>query len=180
MNGNHLLIIGEGQYGQVAKEIAEDMRVFKSIVLLGDGNAIENCKNKTAEYDFAFVAMSDMVERLRLTNLLESCGFTIATLLSPKAYVSRTAKIGKGVMVEPFASVSSGAIIDNCCYIGANATVDCGSEIGEGSTVCCGATVVDNTYVQLKTEIKHGQTFYGDKLAKKTPEVNDYCFEDGM
>lgn len=64
--------------------------------------------------------------------------------------------------------------------VGANATIDCESEVGKGSTICCGATVVDNTYVEPQTEVKHGQICYGNKLAKKTPEGNNYCFEDGM
>ena len=176
----NLLILGVGQYGQVAKEIAEQSEMFETVALLDDLSDGVSYKNKITEYSFAFVAVADMTERLRLTGILEDCGYTVVTLISSKSYISKTAKVGKGVMIEGFAVVNSGAVINDCCYIGANATVNCGSEIGEGSTVCCGATVVDNTYVQPKTEIKHGQTCYGDKLAKKTPEVNDYCFEDGM
>ena len=176
----NLLILGVGQYGQVAKEIAEQSEMFETVALLDDLSDGVSYKNKITEYSFAFVAVADMTERLRLTGILEDCGYTVVTLISSKSYISKTAKVGKGVMIEAFAVVNSGAVINDCCYIGANATVNCGSEIGEGSTVCCGATVVDNTYVQPKTEIKHGQTCYGDKLAKKTPEVNYYCFQDGM
>lgn len=176
----NLLILGAGQYGQVAKEIAEQIEMFETVTLLDDLSDGVSCKNKITEYSFAFIAVSDMTERLRLTGILEECGYTIATLISPKSYISKTSKVEKGVMIEPFAAVNGGAVIHNCCYIGANATVDCGSEIGEGSTVFCGATVVDNTYVEPKTEVKHGQTCYGNKLAKRTPEGNNYCFEDGM
>lgn len=125
-------------------------------------------------------SVADMTERLRLTDILEECGYTIATLISPKSYINKTAKVEKGVMIEPFAAVNSGAVINDCCYIGANATIDCGSVVDKGSTICCGATVVDNTYVEPKTEVKHGQICCGNKLAKKTPEGNNYCFEDGM
>lgn len=175
-----LLIVGEGQYGQVAKEIAEQSEMFETVALLDDLSDGVSYKDKTTEYSFAFVAVADMTERLRLTGILEECGYTIATLISPKSYINKTAKVEKGVMIEPFAAVNSGAVINDCCYIGANATIDCGSEVGRGSTICCGATVVDNTYVEPKTEVKHGQICYGNKLAKKTPEGNNYCFEDGM
>jgi len=181
MNKNkNLLILGAGQYGQVAKEIAEQTEKFEKIELLENLPGSMSYKNKTTECSFAFVALSDMPERLRLTGVLEDCGYTIAALVSPKSYIGKTAKVGKGVLIEPFAAVNGGAIISDCCYIGANATIDCGSEVGRGSTICCGATVVDNTYVEPKTEVKHGQTCYGNKLAKKTPEGNNYCFEDGM
>ena len=179
MNKN-LLILGAGQYGQVAKEIAEKTGKFNTIVLLDDFSADVSYKSRVTEYSFAFVAVADMTERLKLTLILEECGYTIATLISPKSYVSKTAKVGKDVMIEPFAAVNSGAVINDCCYIGANATIDCGSEVGRGSTICCGATVVDNAYVEPKTEVKHGQICYGNKLAKKMPEGNNYCFEDGM
>ena len=181
MSGNkNLLILGERQYGQTAKEIAEETGEFENIVTLDETPNNENYKNKITEFLFAFVALSASTERLKLTRILEECGYKIATLISPKAYVSRKAKVGKGVMVEPFAVINSEAIISDCCYIRANAVIDYGRKIGEGSTICCGATVVDNTYVQPQTEVKHGQTFYGDKLAKRTPEGNNYCFEDGM
>ncbi len=179
MNKN-LLILGAGQYGQVAKEIADESEMFETIVLLYDFSADVSYKSRVTECSFAFVAVAEMTERLRLTGILEECGYTIATLISPKSYISKTAKVGKGVMVEPFAAINCGAVINVCCYIGANATIDCGSEVGRGSTICCGATVVDNTYVEPKTEVKHGQICYGNKLAKKTPEGNNYCFEDGM
>lgn len=191
MNKN-LLILGAGQYGQVAKEIAEDMGCFEKIAFLDDRFGENTDQNEliigkfsdyekfVTEYSYAFVAVADMTERLRLTDILEDCGYTIATLISPRSYISKTAKVGKGVMIESFAVVNSGAVINDCCYIGANATIDCGSEVGRGSTICCGATVVDNTYVEPKTEVKHGQICYGNKLAKKTPEGNNYCFEDGM
>lgn len=179
-SNKNLLILGERQYGQTAKEIAEEIGEFENIVILDETPNNENYKNKITEFLFAFVALPTSTERLKLTRILEECEYKIVTLISPKAYVSQKAKIGKGVMIEPFAAVNSGAVVNNCCYIGANATVDCGSEIGRGSTICCGATVVDNTYVEPQTEVKHGQTFYGDKLAKRTPEGNNYCFEDGM
>lgn len=176
----NLLIIGEGQYGQVAKELAEQSETFEMVTLLEDLSDDVNYRDKITEYSFAFVAVADTTERLRLTAVLEDCGYTIATLISPKSYISKTVKIGKGVMIEPFAAVNSGAVINDCCYIGANATIDCGSEVGRGSAICCGATVVDNTYVKPQTEVEHGQICYGNKLAKKTPEGNNYCFEDGM
>lgn len=179
MNKN-LLILGAGQYGQVAKEIAEQSEMFETVALLDDLSDGVSYKDKTTEYPIAFVAVADMTERLRLAGILEEFGYTIATLISQKSYISKTAKVGKGVMIEPFAAVNSGAVINDCCYIGANATIDCGSVVDKGSTICCGATVVDNTYVEPKTEVKHGQIFYGNKLAKKTPEGNNYCFEDGM
>ena len=176
----NLLILGAGQYGQVAKEIAEQNEMFETVTLLDDLSDGVSYKNKITEYSFAFVAVADMTERLRLTSILEECGYTIASLISLKSYISKIAKVAKGVMIEHFAAVNSGAVINDCCYIGANATIDCGSEVGKGSTICCGATVVDNTYIEPQTEVKHGQTCYGNKLAKKTPEGNNYCFEDGM
>ncbi len=99
MSGNkNLLILGERQYGQTAKEIAEETGEFENIVTLDETPNNENYKNKITEFLFAFVALSDSTERLKLTHILEECGYKTATLISPKAYVSRKAKVGKGVM----------------------------------------------------------------------------------
>ena len=36
VNNKNLLILGEGQYGQVAKEIAEQSEMFETVALLDD------------------------------------------------------------------------------------------------------------------------------------------------
>lgn len=179
MNKN-LLILGAGQYGQVAKEIAESMGCFDNVSLLEKLHDNNENTEKPLEFVFAFVAISGMNERLKLTRILEECGYQIVALISPKSFVSTTATLGKGVLVEPFAAINSQANIQDCCYVGANATIDCGTLVGEGSTICCGATVVDNTLIKPMTEVQHGQICYGEKISTKTPEGNTYCFEDGM
>lgn len=70
----NLLILGMGQYGQVAKELAEQTEMFEMVILLDDLSDDVNYKDKITEYSFAFVAVADMTERLRLTGILEDCG----------------------------------------------------------------------------------------------------------
>ena len=60
----NLLIIGAGQYGMVAKEIAESMGCFDQIDFVDDVNEIAICKiseieSLVHEYDSAVVAIGN-------------------------------------------------------------------------------------------------------------------------
>ena len=101
-----LLILGAGQYGKVAYEIAEAMGQFEEISFLDDQNPAALDKLDTyaafrSEYNSAVVAMGDAALRLELLEKLEQCGYQIPTLIHPAAYVSPSAIIGKGSFVEP-------------------------------------------------------------------------------
>lgn len=99
MNKN-LLILGAGQYGQVAKEIAEDIGYFEKISFLDDrcgenlerndliiGN-LSDYEKFVTEYSYAFVAIGSAELRLEYIKKLQDECFKVATLVSPKAYVS--------------------------------------------------------------------------------------------
>ena len=99
-----LLILGAGQYGKVAYEIAEAMGQFEEISFLDDQNPAALDKLDTyaafrSEYNSAVVAMGDAALRLELLEKLEQCGYQIPTLIHPAAYVSPSAIIGKGSFI---------------------------------------------------------------------------------
>ena len=61
----NLLILGMGQYGQVAKELTEQSEMSGMVILLDDLSDGVGYKDKTTEYPIAFAAVADMTERLR-------------------------------------------------------------------------------------------------------------------
>ncbi|EME9802044.1 NeuD/PglB/VioB family sugar acetyltransferase [Vibrio alginolyticus] len=101
----------------------------------------------------------------------------LATVISPRAHVSRTAQIGKGVIVMHDALINAGAqVLDNCiintksliehdaliaahCHISTGAIVNGGAEIAAGSFVGSNAVVVQGVKTESKAFIKAGSCY---------------------
>lgn len=60
------------------------------------------------------LSLVSVINRFRgeLIDNLESVGYRVPVLIHPTAYISRTAKIEKGTVVEPNAIVKAGATVE--------------------------------------------------------------------
>lgn len=103
--------------------------------------------------------------RKKMFNLLNAYGFDLPTIIAPDAYVSRTARLGKGVMVMRQALINANAQVnDNCivntkaliehdcqidknCHIAIGALICGGVKIGEGSFIGAGAICRENASI---------------------------------
>lgn len=214
MNRN-LLIIGAGCCGLAAKETAEAMGCFEKISFLDDnkkempgGSEILGNVNDfeifIADYSNIFVAIANPEIKLKLLKKIkETSACKIATLVSPRAYISPSAQIMQGTIVEAMATINTGAIIAEGCIIGAGSVVNHCSMCCEGVQLECNATVADNTVVPAGTNIGSGVVFKRDTIGVndlffdvekwnknveniKKPhgplpiDGREYCFEDGM
>lgn len=86
----NLLIIGAGQYGMVAKEIAESMGCFDRIDFVDDVSEaavgkICDIEKLVHEYDSAVVALGNPELRLKLINGLCEMGYNVPTLIHERA-----------------------------------------------------------------------------------------------
>lgn len=192
MNTN-LLIVGAGIYGLIAKEIAEDMGEFDTIGFVDDyskqtPNGIPtlgtsaDLEQLSRSYSHAIVAIGNAEIRLKLLKKIEAMKtMKIATLISPRAHISRSARLGKGCIIEPMAVVHTGCSLGIGCLISAGAVINHLSALGDGVHVDCNATVAgyisvpDTTRVERGTVWKHVQA-----RAPLSMEGFDYSFEDGI
>lgn len=192
MNQN-LLIIGAGIYGLVAKEIAESMGCFRRIGFADDGaketpNGIpvvgttQDLSALSKEYADVVVAIGNPEVRQRLVEFIEEeTLLRLVTLVSPRAYVSPSAQIGKGCIVEPMAVVHTGCLLGKGCLICAGAVVNHGAMCGDWVQVDCNATVAGNTVVPAGVKVASG-TVYEKKIPYCPVSVDgsEFRFEDGM
>lgn len=157
-----LLIVGAGQYGMVTKEIAESMSCFEKVDFLDDNKPIAVGKISqydefVGEYKYAIVAIGNSGLRLELTEKLKNAGYTIATIISSLAYVSKSAVINEGCIIEAMTVVNTESVIGKCCFISAGAVVNHNSVVGEGCHIDCHATVRSNATVRECTKVEYGQ-----------------------
>lgn len=166
-----LLILGAGTYGVVAKEIALSMNCFDKIEfvddqakLAADGSGVvgtsEDIKRLSSAFSHAVVALGNPEIRIKLLQKIENeTTMEIATLISPLAYVSSSANIGKGCIIEPMAVIHTGCVIGNGCLISAGAVVNHISTLEDGVHVDCNATVAGYMNVPRATKIACGEVF---------------------
>ena len=124
-----LLIVGAGGHGVVVKEIAEDIGFYEEIAFVDDNS--EEAIGKIADlellglrFDSAFVAIGNNELRGRLLERLKDIGYEIPVLVHPSAYVSKSARIGEGTVVEPKAIVNARVIVGEGCILSVGSIVD--------------------------------------------------------
>ncbi|MBD1558476.1 family 2 glycosyl transferase [Vibrio sp. S9_S30] len=100
--------------------------------------------------------------RQRLYGKLEDLNASIATVISPRAYIARTAKIDKGVIVMHDALVNAGAHISNNCIINTKSLIEHDAyvrahcHISTGAIVNGGAKISSGTFVGSNSVVVHG------------------------
>ena len=158
MEGN-LLIIGAGTYAQVAAEIAADMGVFLQMAFVDDkaktlldGTPVvgttQDIDRLAGEYSAIIVAIGNPKVRLSLLEKIkEKFPDRIISLISPRAYVSPTAKIMPGCIIEPMAVVQSNATIGDGTMIASGAVIKHNAVVGNGCYVDCNSTVLAGAIV---------------------------------
>ncbi len=135
-------------------------------------------------FNHAFITVGYMGAagiRKRLYSLLVKLGFSIPVIVSPRAYVSKHAQLGRGTIVMHDACVNAGAVIgENCIintkalvehdvvigdntHVSTSAVVNGASKIGSGcflgsnSTVVNGITLPDNNFFRAGALIRNGK-----------------------
>lgn len=145
-----LLIIGAGGHGQVVSEIAQSLG-YERIDFLDDNSdeAIGKIDDieKFLEYENALCGIGNNQFRGEIIVRLQNAGYNVPVLIHPTAYVSASAVIDDGTVIEPMATVNAysvlkagsiisvGSVIDHNVFIGKCAHVNAGSIVEAGGTV---------------------------------------------
>lgn len=184
MENNNLLVIGAGQYGMVAKEIAESMGKFGRIDFLDDHNPV--AVGKTSEftearfrenYRYAIVAVGD--PRFRIENILKlkSCGYDVPCLRHERAYVSESATIDSGCIIEPNATVSTDAVVKMGCIISAGAVLNHNCIVNEGCHINCNSVVGSGVVVKAGTKSGYSNVLENDKSRQMVAVISGVSVE---
>lgn len=170
---DNLLIIGAGIYGRIAKEIATDMGCFGKISFVDDnadttesGGCVTARTDELAqladEYGYAAIAIGNPNVRERLADKITAeTQLKLVSLVSPRSYVSPSAIIGEGCIIEPMAVVSYGSVLGRCTLVCAGAVINHGCTVGNIAQIDCNATVTGYAAVSDKTKIAAGTVYQG-------------------
>lgn len=139
--------------------------------------ADDNLQKLVKRFKYALVTVGQIKSpdlRIKLFNLASKAGFSLPSIISPNAYVSKHSSLGKGVVVMHHAVVNANTSIgDNCiinskaliehdcevaehCHISTNATINGGSKVGTRSFVGSNVTTKESIIIEEKSFIKAG------------------------
>ena len=154
-----LLILGAGEYGQLVKEIARNK--YPVIDFLDDNSEaaigkIDDMAKYRLDYD-AIVAIGNPEKRKELYEKLTAFKFNIVTIISPRSYISKSASIEPGCVVEAMAVVNAGSKIKRGTFINAGAVVNHNSVVNEFCQIDCNAVVGADAVVPEKMHLNCGQ-----------------------
>lgn len=164
-----LLIIGAGGHGQVVAEVAENCG-YSDIAFVDDYSDKAICKIADVAklkdvYKNAFVGIGNNKFREKLIECLKAKGFRIPVLIHPSAYISRTAVIFEGTVVEPKAIVNANSKIGEGSIISVGAIVDHSVEIGKFCHVNSGAIVKAGAKLDDYVKLEAGEVVLGYESA---------------
>ncbi len=187
MKPNILLIGGGGHCKSVIDVIElEDKYTIAGIIdkkeLIGQdvlGYNVIGCDDDLSElfktYKFAVVTVGQIKSnslKVNIFNNLKSIGYTLATIISPLAYVSKhstieegtvimhhslvnaNVKIGKNCIINTKALIEHDSVVEDNCHISTGAIVNGGVVVKENSFIGSNATTKE--YIEIDGFIKAG------------------------
>ena len=160
-----LLILGAGGHGRVAAEIAESLGYTVSFLddKPGEGviGSISELEKFASGFDAFFIGIGNNAVRHKLQDMLTELGFTVATLISPCAYVSPSVNVGCGTVIEPGAIVNANVTIGCGCIVRVGSIIDHDSVLEDFSHVNTGAICMSGAHVAGETKIEAGEVLHG-------------------
>jgi sugar O-acyltransferase (sialic acid O-acetyltransferase NeuD family) len=109
--------------------------------VLGTDDDLSTLRKK---YDFALVTVGQIktpAARIQLFEQLQSIGFDLPVIVSPRAYVSRHAKVGPGTIVMHDALINAGASVGENCIINSKALIEHDAIVGSHCHISTGAII---------------------------------------
>jgi UDP-perosamine 4-acetyltransferase len=172
-----LALYGAGGHCQVAIETARRQQAYSVVALLDDdpakaggqvlgvpvmGGPEELVTLKGDGVRYAFVSLGDNVARQRVSEVVLSLGFVLATIVDPTALLLSRSSLGPGALVLGFchlgvnAHLGQGCIVSVQCVVGHDCQVGAYAHLAPGVVLAGGATIGDRAFLGLRACVLPG------------------------
>lgn len=182
---NKIILIGAGGHAKACIDVIESFGEFSiaglvekkqissnkilGYPLIGTDDDLENLRK---EFDNAIITVGQLktaTARKFLFNLIKKLDYHLPTIISPKSYVSKHAKIGEGTIIMHGVVVNANAVIGKNCIINNKALIEHDVFIGDNCHISTGAII--------NGEVKIGdECFIGSgSITKQTVSIGKNC-----
>lgn len=172
MSKPNLIVVGAGGHALSCIDVIEQENKYKIIGLiglegqvgdrvsgyevLGTDTELEKILNFCNNALNAVGQIKNPKIRIKIYENLTKIGFSLPTVISPKAYVSSKAKIGKGSIVLHGATINSMAYVGNNTIINSHALVEHGVKVGDHCHISTGVILNGDVLIGSRTFIGSG------------------------
>ena len=187
---NKIILIGGGGHCKSAIDVIEQEARFEIAGIIDKPELLGSkilgypvigsdfdLESLTKKYQNALVTVGHIksaLERIKLYDLAIKAGFTLPSIVSPNAYISKHSKIGNGTIIMGNVIVNANTSIgDNCiinskaliehdclisshCHISTNAIINGGVKIGSKCFIGSNVTTKNNIMIKENSFIKMG------------------------
>jgi len=187
---NKIILIGGGGHCKSAIDVIEQEARFEIAGIVDKSESIgskvlgysvisddSDLNNLAKKYKFALITVGHIKSpslRIKLYDLAIKANFSLPSVVSPNAYVSKNSKIGNGTIVMHGAIINANTSIGyNCivnsktliehdcsvsnhCHISTNVTINGGVEIGSKCFIGSNVTTKENIKINENSFIKAG------------------------
>jgi len=132
--------------------------------VLGDDSILPSLIDK-AKNAFVTVGQIHSAEiRVSIFLYLKKLGYSLPIIISPRAYVSKNAKVSQGSIVMHDALINSGANIGENCIINSKALIEHGVIIGNHCHISTGAILNGEVVIGKETFVGSNATIVASKV----------------
>ncbi|MCI6988926.1 MAG: acetyltransferase [Campylobacter sp.] len=128
MAKTEIYIYGDGGHGRVVADIARSLG-YEKIIFLDDKSESKFSPNLPKKE--IIIAIGDNCVRAKVQDKVLKSGFEVVSLIHPSAIVSKSAVVGKGVVIMPNAVINANVLIKDGAIINTSAVVEHDCVIGE-------------------------------------------------
>ena len=152
-----IILIGGGGHCKAVIDIIEQEDLFniigiidkpeflgKSVLgypVIGNDSELNNLVKRCKNVLITIGQIRNSLPRINLFDTVLKLGFTLPSVISPRAYVSKYASIGKGSVIMHDVVVNAGAKIGDNCIINTKSIVEHGSNIGNHCHISTNAVI---------------------------------------
>jgi sugar O-acyltransferase (sialic acid O-acetyltransferase NeuD family) len=147
---------GRFQIGGLVTSSTDRERLVSGYPVIGTDSDLEDLRDR---FRFALVVIGQIKTsepRVRSYEQLRTLDYETPSFVSPRAYVSRSAKLGPGSIVMHGAIVNAGASVGANCIINSRALVEHGAAVDDHCHVATGAIINGDVRIGEQTFIGSG------------------------
>jgi sugar O-acyltransferase (sialic acid O-acetyltransferase NeuD family) len=138
--------------------------------IIGNDSELNNLIKRCENVLITIGQIRNPLPRINLFDTVLKLGFTLPSVVSPRAYVSQYASIGKGSVIMHDVVVNAGAKIGDNCIINTKSIVEHGSNIGDHCHISTNAVINGDVVVGSGSFIGSGA------VTKEGIRINDNFF----
>jgi sugar O-acyltransferase (sialic acid O-acetyltransferase NeuD family) len=138
--------------------------------IIGNDSELNNLIKRCENVLITIGQIRNPLPRINFFDTVLKLGFTLPSVVSPRAYVSQYASIGKGSVIMHDVVVNAGAKIGDNCIINTKSIVEHGSNIGDHCHISTNAVINGDVVVGSGSFIGSGA------VTKEGIRINDNFF----